>query len=118
MSPRAARVQESGVPAQTLWRSLSPDAIWPGISHDHARRAPNIPFSAPQRLQTEIPATAPNGGYLKSILNKPGGEGFLRRKHVADVRFWARLRTQKRSDKGIDAGHVGVIASGASYTPL
>jgi hypothetical protein len=34
------------------------------------------------------------------------------------VRFWARLRTQKRSDKGIDAGHVGDIASGASQTPL
>jgi hypothetical protein len=30
------------------------------------------------------------------------------------VRFWARLRTQKRSDKGIDAGHVRDIASAAS----
>ena len=30
----------------------------------------------------------------------PGHEGFLRLRHVADVRFWARLRTQKRSDKG------------------
>jgi hypothetical protein len=44
----------------------------------------------------------------------PGHVGFLRLRHVADVRFWARLRTQKRSDKGIDAGHVGDIASGAS----
>jgi hypothetical protein len=37
----------------------------------------------------------------------------LRVRHVADVRLWARLRTQKRSDKGIDAGHVGDIASDA-----
>jgi len=44
----------------------------------------------------------------------PGDEGFLRRRHVANVRFWGRLRTQERSDKGIDAGHVGDIASGAS----
>jgi hypothetical protein len=44
----------------------------------------------------------------------PGHEGFLRLRHVADVRFWVRLRTQKRSDKRIDAGHVGDIASGAS----
>ena len=42
----------------------------------------------------------------------------MRVRHVADVRLWARLRTQKRSDKGIDAGHVRDIASGASYTPL
>jgi hypothetical protein len=35
-------------------------------------------------------------------------------RHVADVRLWARLRTQKRSGKRIDAGHVGDIASGAS----
>ena len=39
-------------------------------------------------------------------------------RHVADVKLWARLRTQKRSDKGTDAGHVGDIASGASWTPL
>jgi len=37
----------------------------------------------------------------------------LRLGHVADVRFWARIRTQKRSDRGIDAGHVRDIASGA-----
>jgi hypothetical protein len=48
----------------------------------------------------------------------PGHEGFLRLRHVADVRFWAQLRTQKRSDKGIDAGHVSDISSGASWTPL
>jgi hypothetical protein len=30
----------------------------------------------------------------------PGHGGFLRLRHVADVRFWARFRTQKRSDKG------------------
>jgi hypothetical protein len=47
-----------------------------------------------------------------------GREGFLRVRHVADVKLWARLRTQKRSDKGTDAGHVGDIASGASWTPL
>jgi len=34
------------------------------------------------------------------------------------VRFWARLRSQKRSDKRIDAGHVRDLASGASHTPL
>ena len=38
----------------------------------------------------------------------------MRLRHVADVRFRARLRTQKRSDKKIDAGHVGVIAYGVS----
>jgi hypothetical protein len=38
----------------------------------------------------------------------------LRVRQVADVKLWARLRTQKRSDKGTDAGHVGDIASGAS----
>jgi hypothetical protein len=48
----------------------------------------------------------------------PGQEVVLRLRHVADVMFWARLRGQKRSDKGIDAGHVGDIASGASWTPL
>jgi len=42
----------------------------------------------------------------------------LRLRHVADVSFWTRIRTEKRSDKGIDAGHVDDIASGASYTPL
>ena len=42
----------------------------------------------------------------------------MRLRHVADVKFWARLRTQKRSDERIDAGQVGDIASGASYTPL
>ena len=63
---------------------------------------------------TDPSGSAPNGGYLKSILDKPWSEGVLRLRHVADVRFWARLRTQKRSDKGIDAGHVGHIASGAS----
>jgi hypothetical protein len=41
----------------------------------------------------------------------PGQEGFLRGRHVADVTFWARLRTQKRGDKGMDAGHAGDIAS-------
>jgi hypothetical protein len=48
----------------------------------------------------------------------PGHEGFLRVRHVADVRLCARLRTQKRSDKGMDAGHVDDIAYGASWTPL
>ena len=48
----------------------------------------------------------------------PGREGCLRLRHVADVRLWARRRTQKRSDKEIGAGHVGDIASGASYAPL
>jgi hypothetical protein len=48
----------------------------------------------------------------------PGHDRVLRLRHVADVRFWARLRAQKRSDKGTDAGHVGDIASGASWTPL
>jgi hypothetical protein len=38
----------------------------------------------------------------------------LRARHVADVRLWARLRTQKRGDKGMEAGYVGDIASGAS----
>jgi hypothetical protein len=38
----------------------------------------------------------------------------LRLTHVADVPFPVRLRTQKRSDKRIDAGHVGVIAFAAS----
>jgi len=33
-------------------------------------------------------------------------------------RYWARLRTHKRSGERIDAGYVGVIASGASYTRL
>ena len=42
----------------------------------------------------------------------------MRLRHVADVRFWARLRTQKRSDERIDAGHVCGIASGASWAPL
>jgi hypothetical protein len=37
----------------------------------------------------------------------PGRAGVLRVRHVADVRLWARLRTQKRGDKGMDAGHVG-----------
>jgi len=49
---------------------------------------------------------------------RPGHKGFLRLRHVVDVRFWARLRTKKRSDKRIDAGRVGDIASGASWTPL
>ena len=44
----------------------------------------------------------------------PGHDRVLRLRHVADVRFWARLKTQKRSDKGIDAIHVRDIASGAS----
>ena len=35
----------------------------------------------------------------------------MRGRHVADVRFCARLRAQKRSDKEIDAGHVRDIAS-------
>src|SRR5882762_8641462 len=48
----------------------------------------------------------------------PGHEGFLCLRHVAYVRSWARLRTQKRSDEEIDAGHVRDIASVASYTPL
>src|SRR5712671_7136954 len=47
-----------------------------------------------------------------------GHEGFLCLRHVAYVRLWARLRTQKRSDEEIDAGHVRDIASVASYTPL
>ena len=34
------------------------------------------------------------------------------------MRLWARLRSQKRSDKEMDAGHVRDIASGVSWTPL
>jgi hypothetical protein len=55
---------------------------------------------------------------LSPFCISPGHEGVLRLRHVADVRFWTQIRTQKRSDNGIDAGHVGDIASGASYTPL
>jgi hypothetical protein len=51
---------------------------------------------------------------LSPFCISPGHEGVLRLGHVADVRFWARIRTQERSDKGIDAGHVRDIASGAS----
>ena len=42
----------------------------------------------------------------------------MRLGHVAYVMLCARLRSQKRSDKEIDAGHVRDIASVASYTPL
>ena len=48
----------------------------------------------------------------------PGHEGFLRLRHVAYVMLCARLRSQKRSDKEIEAGHVRDIVSVASYTPL
>ena len=42
----------------------------------------------------------------------------MRLRHVAYVMLCARLRSQKRSDKEIDAGHVRDIASAASYTSL
>jgi hypothetical protein len=58
--------------------------------------------------------TAPNGGSPSPFEISPGGAGVLPARHVADVRLWARLRTQERGDKGMDAGHVGDIASGAS----
>ena len=42
----------------------------------------------------------------------------LRRRHVADVRFWARTETKSGSEKRIVAGHVGDITFAASQTPL
>ncbi len=59
-----------------------------------------------------------NGGYLSPFCISPGHEGVLRLRHVAYVMLCARPRSQKRSDKETDAGHVRDIASVASYTPL
>ena len=38
----------------------------------------------------------------------------MRRRQVADVRFWARSELKSGSNKRIDAGHAGDIASGVS----
>jgi len=74
----------------------------------------------------ELPARSPNAPgppprtavILSPFRISPSHEAFLRLRHVAYVMLCARLRSQKRSDEKIDAGHVGVIASVASYTPL
>jgi hypothetical protein len=55
---------------------------------------------------------------LSQFWISPGHEGVLRLRHVAYVMLCARPRSQKRSDKEMDAGHVRDIASVASYTPL
>jgi hypothetical protein len=75
-------------------------------------------FCSVGRRFTPVKWRAQTAVILSPFQISPGGAGVLRVRHVADVRFWARLRTQKRGDKGTDAGHVGDIASGASWTPL
>jgi hypothetical protein len=71
-------------------------------------------FWTAQLTVAENPVTAQIGGYLKSIWDKPWWSG-LRMRHVADVKFWARLGTQKRSDKvsiqgRLQRGRSGVVA--------
>ena len=81
----------------------------------HAVTSARLTSSAPDRARCRRKATAQiTAVILSPFCISPGHEEFLRLRHVADVRFSARLRTQKRSDKGIDAGHGGDIASGAS----
>jgi len=94
-------------------------AVVPSISELHSRTRDRTAVSGcPQSRAPRERLGARSAVILSPFGTSPGHEGFLRLRHVADVRFWARLRTQKRSDKGIDAGHVGDIASGASQTPL
>ena len=81
-----------------------------------ARRLPKSVQSASKSKSRRHPRRS--AVILSPFEISPGGAGVLRVRHVADVRFWARLRSQKRSDKGIGAGHVRDIASGASDTPL
>ena len=71
-----------------------------GSRRHHPHQTPTLPPGPAQRH---------NGGYLKSISDEPWSSGVFRLRHITDVRLWAWLRTQKRSDKGIDAGHVGDI---------
>jgi hypothetical protein len=78
-----------------------------------------MPVRARQRLSCWLTVIGAISAVILSPFGiSPGHEGFLRLRHVAYVMLCARLRSQKRSDKGIDAGHVRDIASGASYTPL
>ena len=79
-----------------------------------AGHAQNNHPGAKEAYLRQLPDPLRTAVILSPFWISPGHEGFLLLRHVADVRFWARLRTQKRSDKGIDAGHVGDIASGAS----
>jgi hypothetical protein len=61
---------------------------------------PNIRYGA-LTIRERFPGHATQiGGYLKPISEKPWWSGVLRRRHVADVRFPARLSTQKRQQQG------------------
>lgn len=79
------------------------------IMRRSVREAPSAASMRPPRRTAVI---------LSPFGISPGHKGILRLRHVADVKFWVRLRTEKRSDERIDAGHVRGIASGASLTPL
>jgi hypothetical protein len=76
------------------------------VQNDHSGRA-TICFE-----EAAIPPIS--AVILSAFCISPGHDWFLRLRHVADVRLCARLRTQRRSDEEIDAGHVRDIASGAS----
>jgi hypothetical protein len=127
MDPLQPRRDISAVTSHEHQTSLNTAAV---KSREQTRSGSTNETSNSHR-SAERPAMNPMGTYtvrhpdprrtaiiLSPFEISPRRTGILRLRHVADVRFWARLRTQKRSDKGIGTGHVGDIASDASQTPL
>ena len=75
-------------------------------------------FCMPQPADTECLEAEHNGGYLKSPAKVPVAKGVCGGDMSPPHGTCETRNNKSGSEKGIDAGHVGDITSGAAETPL